>query len=393
MPARARLFAPARLGPIELRNRTIKCATYETRAKGGLVTDELIEWHREFALGGVGMCTLAYCSASADGRTFPDQIWMRDEALPGLQRFTDAIHEAGASAALQLGHAGWFADPHATGTRPLGPSAMFAPKGLTWSRELTAADLKRLLEDFGRGARLAIEAGFDAIEVHVGHGYLLSQFLSPYNNRRRDENGGDIDNRARFPRQVVRAVRDAVGTKAAVYIKFNMEDGFAGGLTIEEGLRVASLFEADGHLDAIQLTGGHTTKTPMFLMRGHTPVAEIAALQSTPFKRWLMRLVMPYVLRSYKFEEAFFLASARRFRATLKLPLMLLGGVTRLDTMCQAIDEGFDFLALGRVLIREPDLIRRMQAGETSHGLCEPCNQCMAYVGVKPTICPRRELA
>ncbi len=391
--ARERLFSPARLGPIELRNRTIKCATYETRAQGGLVTDELIAWHREFALGGVGMCTLAYCSASADGRTFPDQIWMREEALPGLHRFTDAMHAAGAGAALQLGHADWFADPHATGTRPLGPSAMFAPKGLTWSRELTAGDLKRLLEDFGRGARLAVQAGFDAIEVHVGHGYLLSQFLSPYNNRRRDEHGGDIDNRSRFPRQVVQAVRDAVGTKAAVYIKLNMEDGFAGGLTLEEGLRVATLFEADACLDAIQLTGGHTTKTPMFLMRGHTPVAEIAALQSTAFKRWLMRLVMPYVLRSYSFEEAFFLASARRFRAALKLPLMLLGGVTRLDTMCRAIDEGFDFIALGRALIREPDLVRRMQAGTTTRGLCEPCNQCMAYVGVKPTVCPRRETA
>lgn len=386
----ATLFSPVRLGPVELRNRFVKCATYETRVAGGLVTDELIDWHVEFARGGVGMCTLAYCSVSSEGRTFPDQIWMRREALPGLQRFAAALHDAGAAAAIQLGHAGWFADPKATGTRPLGPTAMFAPKGMTWSRAFQRADFDRTRDDFVTAARLALDAGFDALEVHVGHGYLLSQFLSPYNNRRADDYGGSVENRARFPREVVRAVRAEIGKRAALYIKLNMEDGFGGGLSLDDGLRIAQWFESDGCLDAIQLTGGHTTKTPMFLMRGTTPLKELINLQPTRLRRWLMGKVMPRVLRSYQFEEAFFLPKARQFRQALRLPLMLLGGVTRLDTMQTAVDDGFEFIALGRALIREPDLIARMAAGETSAGVCEPCNQCMAYVGIKPTVCPRR---
>lgn len=383
----ARLFAPARLGPIEVRNRIVKCATYETRGRAGLVTDDLVDWHRTFARGGVGMTTLAYCAVSGDGRTFPDQIWLRDEARPGLRRFTDAIHAEGAAAAIQLGHAGWFADPHATGTRPLGPSATFAPKGMTWARAFQPADFERVRDDFARAARLAVDAGFDGIEVHVGHGYLLSQFLSPFNNHRTDEWGGGVENRARFPRAVVRAVRDAVGGRAALWVKLNMEDGFAGGLTLDDGLTVARLLESDGCLDAIQLTGGHTTKTPMFLMRGITPAKELAEIQPTWWKRALMRVLMPRLLKSWAFEEAFFLPSARRFRAALGLPLMLLGGVTRLDTMTRALDEGFDFFALGRALIRDPDLVRRLAAGETTASTCTPCNQCMAYVGIEPTRC------
>jgi 2,4-dienoyl-CoA reductase-like NADH-dependent reductase (Old Yellow Enzyme family) len=387
----ARLFAPVRLGPIELRNRFVKCATYETRSRRGLVTDELIAWHREFAAGGVGMCTLAYCAVAPDGRTFPDQIVVSPEAAPGLGRFVDALHEEGARAALQLGHAGWFADPHATGTRPLGPSRMFAPKGLTWSRAFETEDFARVRDDFARAARLAVEVGVDALEIHVGHGYLLSQFLSPYNNRRRDRYGGSVENRSRFPREVVGAVRDAIGSRAALWIKLNMEDGFGGGLSVEDGLEIARLFERDGTLDAMQLTGGHTTKSPMFLMRGTTPLAEIIALQPTALKRAVMRLVMPRMLRSFTFEEAFFLPTARRFRAAVRLPLMLLGGVTKLATMTRALEEGFDFIALGRGLIRQPDLVRRLETGALDASPCVPCNQCMAYVGVRPTVCPYHE--
>src|SRR5262245_48242317 len=244
------LFGPARLGPIELRNRIVKCGTNEGMSRGGLVTDQLIAWHREFAAGGVGMTTLAYCSVTSDGRTFRDQIWMREEALPGLRRFIDAMHAEGARTAIQLGHAGWFASPRATSTAPVGPSRMFSPHAQAFSRAMTADDFHRLSDAFAGATRLAVEAGFDAVEVHLGHGYLLSQFLSPYNNRRRDQWGGSLDNRARFPRQVLRAVRDAAGTQAAVYAKLNMEDGFAGGLQLDDGLQVARWIEADGSVDA-----------------------------------------------------------------------------------------------------------------------------------------------
>lgn len=387
------LFAPAPLGPVTLRNRIVKCGTNEGMSRGGLVTDPLIAWHREFAAGGVGMTTLAYCSVSSDGRTFRDQVWMRPEALDGLRRFTDAIHAEGAAASIQLGHAGWFASPRATGAPPLGPSRQFSPHGMAWSRAATPEDLDRLTADFAAATRLAVAAGFDAIEVHAGHGYLLNQFLSPYNNLRTDAWGGDIAGRARFPRQVLQAVRDAAGPRTAVYAKLNMDDGFRGGLSIEDSLRVAAWLEADGSVDALQLTGGHTTRTPFFLMRGDVPVREMARNQDHWLRGLALRLFGHRIIRAYPFSEAFFLPMARRFRAAVRLPLMLLGGVTRLDTMQQARDEGFEFFAMGRALIRDPDLAQRLQRGELTAGRCVPCNLCVIEMERGGTRCVRREPA
>ena len=386
-----RVFTPIRLGPIELRNRIVKCGTNEGMSRGGLVTDALLDWHREFAAGGVAMTTLAYCAVSADGRTFRDQIWMRDEALPGLRRFTEAIHAEGARAAIQLGHAGWFATPGVIRAKPLGPSRTFSPRGMCFSRAASETDLDRLERDFAAAARLAVDAGFDGIEVHIGHGYLLAQFLSPYNNRRRDAYGGSIENRARFPRRVLRAVRDAVGGRAAIWAKLNMEDGFQGGMTLDEGIEVARWIEADASVDALQLTGGHTTRSPFFLMRGEVPLRGMIENEKNATARLGMRLFAPLLIRPFPFEEAFFRASALRFRAALSLPLMLLGGVTRLDTMERAIDEGFELLAMGRALIRDPDLARRMQAGELTASRCVPCNQCVVEMERGGTRCVLRE--
>jgi 2,4-dienoyl-CoA reductase-like NADH-dependent reductase (Old Yellow Enzyme family) len=378
------LFSPARLGSVELRNRVVKSGTNEGMSRQGLVTDRLIEWHREFAAGGVGMTTLAYCSVAPEGRTFEHQIWMRDEALSGLRRFTNAMHAEDARASIQLGHAGWFANPKATGTPPLGPSRMFSPYAQTFSRSAEAADLDRLERDFAAAAKLAVDAGFDALEIHLGHGYLLSQFLCPYSNRRRDDYGGSLENRARFPRRVVRAVRRAVASDVAVYAKFNMDDGFEGGLTLADGVRVARWIEADGSLDALQLTGGHTTKSAMYLLR------ELIALEKSFLRRVGMRVLAPLMLKSWAFEEAFFLGNAREFRVALTMPLMLLGGVTRLDTMQAAIAAGFDFVALGHALIRNPDLVKRLQTGELTASECTPCNQCIIEMEKGGTRCVMR---
>jgi 2,4-dienoyl-CoA reductase-like NADH-dependent reductase (Old Yellow Enzyme family) len=169
-PGTPDLFTPGRLGPTELRNRSIKCGTNEGKARAGLVTDELTEWHRTFAAGGVGMSTLAYCSVSSEGRTFGDQIWMRPEAMPGLRRFADAMHAEGAKAATQLGHAGWFAHPRATGKRPIGPSFPFSPHAMAFARSMEKGDFGRMAGEFADVAKLAVDSGFDALEIHMGHG-------------------------------------------------------------------------------------------------------------------------------------------------------------------------------------------------------------------------------
>jgi len=372
------LFSPARLGPAQLRNRIVKSATNEGLARDGLVSDALIEWHRLFAAGGVGMTTLAYCSVSSAGRTFADQIWMRERALPGLRRFTRAIHAEGALASIQLGHAGWFASPRVTREPALGPSRTFSPHAQAFSREMDVVDLERVRGEFGRAVALAAEAGFDAVEIHVGHGYLLSQFLCPYNNRRRDCYGGCLENRARFPRSVLHAARNAADGAVAVYAKLNMLDGFDGGLQLDEAVEVARMLERDGSVDALQLTGGHTTRTPFFLMRGAVPLREMILYEADWKRRLGMRLLGGLLLKPYPFVEAFFLETARRFRAAVDLPLMLLGGVTQLETMHAALDEGFEFIAMGRALLREPDLPRRMQRGEARASACDHCNRCVA---------------
>jgi len=390
-PVESAVFSPTHLGPLALRNRVVKCGTNEGMSRDGLVTDRLVDWHRAFAAGGVAMTTLAYCSVSADGRTFRHQLWMREEALPGLARFADAVHAEGARAAIQLGHAGWFASPHATRTRPVGPSRTFSPHAQAFARAADEADLERLVRDFADAARLAARAGFDGIEVHAGHGYLLSQFLCPWNNRRRDAYGGSLEARARFPRRVLRAVREAAGPGVAVWAKLNMTDGFRGGLALEDGVQVARWLEADGSVDALQLTGGHTSRTPFFLLRGDVPRREMIANQKHWMARLGLRLAAPFLLRAWPFEEAFFLPLARRFREAVGLPLMLLGGVNRLDTMERALAEGFELLALGRALIRDPDLVQRMRAGELDGSRCIHCNLCMVEMERGGTRCPWRE--
>jgi 2,4-dienoyl-CoA reductase-like NADH-dependent reductase (Old Yellow Enzyme family) len=384
------LFQPAALGPVEVRNRTVKAATYESLGRDGLVTDELIEWHAEIARGGVGVSTLSYCSVAPDGRTFRDQLVMRPEAIPGLRRFCERISATGALPAVQLGHAGWFADPHATGQRPMGPSAQFSPHGGTRSRAMTVGDIEQVTEDFASAAAMAEEAGFGGVEIHVGHGYLLSQFLCPWNNRRDDDYGGSIDHRARFAREVCRAVHERVGGRIAIWAKLNMDDGFRGGMTVAEGLAVARLLDDDGTLDAIQLTGGHTTRSPMYLLRGNAPRKEMFEDDPSPVRRTVMRIGAPLLIRNLPFEEAFFRPKAELFRRSINTPVMLLGGLTERASMTDAIEGGFAFVAIGRALLREPDLVARYEAEEASTSACVPCNLCIAKVGYQPTRCVLR---
>jgi 2,4-dienoyl-CoA reductase-like NADH-dependent reductase (Old Yellow Enzyme family) len=378
------VFAAAKLGPVTLRNRVIKAATFEGMTPKGLVTDELIEYHRRVAAGGVGMTTVAYCAVSPEGRTHRQQIHLRQEAAPGLRQLTDAIHREGAAAAAQIGHAGPVANSRSNHLPALAPSRRFNPLTVSMLRALTGADVARITAEFASGAALAVDSGFDSVEIHIGHNYLLSAFLSPKLNRRNDRWGGTVENRARFPRQVVMAVRDAVGDRAAVTAKLNMTDGVPGGLWLDESLQIAQLLEADGALDAIELTGGSSLANPMYLFRGEAPRQELAATLP-PLARLGFKLAGSRLMPEYPFEEGFFLPYARQFRAAVQLPLVLLGGINRIDTMKQAMAEGFAFVAMARALLREPDLINKMQAGQTSESLCIHCNKCMPtiYTGTR----------
>ncbi len=250
---------------------------------------------------------------------------------------------------------------------------------MKFTRAVDDDDLARITRDFATAARVVVDAGFDAIEIHMGHGYLLSAFLSPMLNRRTDQWGGSIENRARFPRQAARAVREAVGRGIAVTAKLNMADGVPGGLWLDESVEVARLLERDGMLDALQLTGGSSFQNPMFLFRGESPIAEMAAVYPR-YMRPAFKLFGKKLLPEYPFEEAFFLQYARQFRAALEMPLILLGGITQRSTIEMAMGEGFEFVAMARALLREPDLVLRMQKDADASSLCVHCNKCMPTI-------------
>src|SRR3954454_15190342 len=372
-------FTTARLGSLTLRNRFVKAATFEGATPRGRVTDQLVEFHRDVARGGVGMTTVAYCAVSPEGRVQRHCLVLDADTATELRRLTDAVHAEGAAVAAQLGHAGLVADARSNRRKSLAPSRRFSPPAKGFVPAASARDLDRVRADFVAAARNAIEAGFDAIEVHLGHGYLLSSFLSPQLNRRRDDYGGSLEARARFPRQVLRAVRDAVGDRIAVTAKFNMSDGVPRGLWLDESVQVARWIESDGTLDAIELTGGSSLQNAMYFFRGDVPLAEMLATQPAYVRRGRRRIA-PRLFPSYPFEEAFFLPFARQFRAALQLPLIYLGGVNRLETAERVLDEGFELVALARALLREPDLIATFGAGQRTEGLCVHCNKCMPTI-------------
>jgi 2,4-dienoyl-CoA reductase-like NADH-dependent reductase (Old Yellow Enzyme family) len=379
MNTQPNVFTPATLGPVTLRNRIIKAATFEGSTPNALVTDDLITYHRLPAAGGVGMTTVAYCAVSPGGRTEPTQIWMRPESVPGLQRLTEAIHAEGAAISAQIGHAGPVRHARQGRNKALAPGRFFNPLVMSFTKKATRDDITDVINAHAAAARLAIESGFDAVEIHLGHGYFCSSFLSPLMNRRSDEFGGSLENRAKVARGVVNAVRRAVGDQIAVTAKLNMTDGIRSGITVEEALTTAKWLEEDGGLDAIELTAGSSFFTPMYLFRGDVPLKEFANVVHPPI-RWGVRLLGDKVFREYPYHEAYLLRDAKLFRAELKMPLILLGGITNRETMDLAMAEGFDFVAMGRALLAEPDLINRIQADGDAHSVrsvCTHCNECM----------------
>ena len=388
----SRLFTPLTIGPLTLRNRVIRAAAFEGMSPGGAPGEQLIAHHAEVAAGGVAMTTVAYAAVLDHGRTFEHQIWMRPEIVPGLRRLTDGVHAGGAAASIQLGHGGNMADRAVTGQRAWAPSAVFSLFGLTRPRAMTPEDMEALIQGFVDSTRLAREAGFDAVEVQGGHGYLLSQFLAPATNRRADEFGGSLVNRARLLRRVVRAVRAEAGGDLAVLVKVNTRDGFAGGMDLEESSQVCRMLEGEG-ADALVTSGGFVSKCPMYLMRGDVPVKEIAADQPGLGRKVGLLMFGKLVVKAYPFTEAYFLEDALELRQAVKMPLIVVGGMRSLDVMEDALARGVDGVAIARPTFRDPEFVNKLQRGEVTTSSCEPCNLCMATMYHGAAVCPERDKA
>ncbi|WP_370737110.1 NADH:flavin oxidoreductase [Mycolicibacterium aurum] len=372
-------FTSARLGPLTLKNRFIKAATFEGVMPRGQVSDGLIDFHTGVASGGAAMTTVAYCAISPGGRVHRDTIVLDGDRARQLQRLTGAVHDAGALVCAQIGHAGLVANTLSNRAPSLAPSTRVSAPAMGLVRGATVEQLETVVDDFGAAAAHAVDAGFDAIEIHMGHGYLLSSFFSPNLNRRTDRYGGDTVRRAELARRVAERVRLTVGQSVAVTAKFNMDDGVRRGFWLTDSLPTACLLESDGHLDALQLTGGSSLLNPMYYFRGDVPLDEFIASQPRIVGLGL-RVIGRRLFRTYPFEEAFFLPLARQFRAALSMPLILLGGINGLDTVEGALGEGFEFVAMARALLREPGLVDRLRDDQAGEGLCIHCMKCMPTV-------------
>jgi 2,4-dienoyl-CoA reductase-like NADH-dependent reductase (Old Yellow Enzyme family) len=372
-------FAPARLGSLSLRNRVLKAATFEGMSPRNVVSDSLIEFHRRMAAGGTAMSTVSYLAVSRDGMGAPAEIYIHAAAAAGLAKIAEVVHREGARISAQLGHAG--AVGLVRGKRVLGPSKTRTLAG-TRVQAISADEIDEVVAQFAAGATMLARAGFDCVELHFGHHYLISAFLSPRWNKRTDDYGGSTPNRARLARRVlsaVRVARDASNPGMAIIAKLNMTDAVPGGLQPAESLQVAGLLQADGGLDAIELTAGGSQANQMFMFRGDAPRKEMAAVLPQP-QRLGFAVLGRALLRQYPWQEAYLLPMARPFRSALAIPLVLLGGINTAASIRLAMAEGFDFVAMGRALLRDPALVAKLADGTAEAGTCVHCNKCMVSI-------------
>ena len=374
------ILQPVQLGPITLRNPIIKAATSEGRSPEGKVTQALIDFHRGFIIGGIGMTTLAYCAISEEGFAAPGEILMVKENISGLKKFTEAMHEAGGKASAQLGHAGPVATKKITGVRPIAPSRFFNLTSMQLCRAITQSEMEQIKIQFADAAEVAVKAGFDAIELHFGHLYLVSSFFSPWLNKRTDEYGGSIENRTRFAKEILLAVKERVQNQLAIIVKLSMDDGIKGSIWLEESTETARILDETGVVDAFELTMGSSVSNQMYLFRGETDIDGMAATQKGIMKlgvKWFGRRI----LGEYPYRDLYMLESARQFQTVVKkAKLILLGGINTFEHIARAKQEGFSMVAMGRALLREPDSIEKMRKNPHQAGLCIHCNKCMFSV-------------
>ncbi len=386
----SKLFTEASIGPITLRNRTIRSAAFESMCPGNAPSQQLLDYHRSVAAGGVGMTTVAYAAVAQSGLSFDRQLWMRKEIVPGLRKLTDSVHKEGAAASIQLGHCGNMSHKKICGETPVGASSGFNLYSPTFVRGLRKDELRLMAKAYGNAVRLARESGFDAVEIHAGHGYLISQFLSPYTNHRKDEYGGSLDNRMRFMDEVMAEVMKAAGNDMAVLVKMNMRDGFKGGMDIEESLQVAHRLVNDG-AQALVLSGGFVSKAPMYVMRGAMPIKAMTHYMDCWWLKWGVRMAGHLMIPTVPFKEAYFLDDAMLFRKEIKnIPLVYVGGLISREKIEDVLDKGFEFVQMGRALLNEPGFVKRMKLDVNAKCTCKHSNYCIARMYSIDMACHQR---
>ena len=376
-------FTPLTIGPLTLRNRFIKAATNEGMCKGGIISKGLAAFHERVAEGGAAMSTVAYCATSKNGQTFVDQAHLSADTVADFKALTDGVHKHGAAAQAQITHAGAFTflPKDFSAMKPISANGGFNKFGVMTGRymkkKMNRGDMDTIAGEFVQAALHAKEAGFDAVEIHMGHGYLLAQFITPFYNSRKDEYGGSIQNRMKFPAEVLSKVLDAVGKDMAVTVKYSQTDGKDGGNTIIEGIEIAKILQSTGAHMA-QLSNGLNVESIDTMFGNPLPKSSVQP------KGLIMRVGMMMQPKSKEpdkeFKQLYSLNPAQQIRAAVDMPLCYLGGAQTMDNVNKVMGEGFDALGLGRALIFDPNMINALQVGSIKNSGCTACNQCVTLM-------------
>jgi 2,4-dienoyl-CoA reductase-like NADH-dependent reductase (Old Yellow Enzyme family) len=337
-----------------LKNRFVRSATWTGMAEDdGTCTSKLVNLMAELADGGVGLIITGHAYVHRRGQAGPWQLGIyKDEHIAALRKMTQTVHTKNGKIVMQLAHAGIYADTDLTGHRPLAPSAIadFTDKA---PREMTTEDIVTIIEAFASAAERAKAAGFDGVQMHAAHGYLMNQFLSPAYNRRQDQYGGSIQNRTRFLLEVLIAIRKLVGRNYPILIKINSQDYMEGGLELEDAIKACNLLKAEG-LSAIEISGG--TRESGKLIPGRIGITT-------------------------EDREAYFKDAALAFKNGVDLPIILVGGIRSFDIARQIVeDEIADYISISRPFIREPGLINRWKSGDTSKAKCLSDSKCFVPI-------------
>jgi len=351
-----RAFEKTEIKNLELKNRFLRSATWEGLAdEQGRVTERFIGLHRLLAQGDIGLIIAGFAFVRADGRAVPHQTGLdRDDLLPGLSALTAAVHQDRGIIAVQIAHGGLRTSPELAGVEAAaGPSAVIIPGLTAKTRELSLPEITAIIEDFGQAAARARTAGFDAVQIHAAHGYLLNQFLSPLINRRGDRYGGGLPNRARAVYETYEAVRGAVGPDFPVFIKINAEDFIEGGFQLDEAIIVARNLVEMG-LDLVEVSGGGP---------------------------WDEKLLPERLNIDRTDKEAYFRKHAAAMKEKMKAPAALVGGLRSPAVIEEVLSSRHaDYVSLSRPFIREPHLIKRWAGGDSTPAACISCNKCFDLV-------------
>ncbi len=382
-----RAFSPATLGTLPMKNRIIKAATYEGKTPDGMPGDALLNFHRDIVKGGVAMTTIGYCTTEADGRINDQMMWLHEGAREPLTRICGELKAAAPDVKIsgQMTHCGNFSKNRKLQRlkRPLGPSFAFnmlgAPSGLPFAGAMTLQDIDHLVQTYVDGARFMQGVGFDAAEVHFGHGYGLSQFICPRTNKRTDEYGGSLRNRMRLPLRILEGIKTEMGGGFPVLGKMNMTDGIKDGVHLEEAIEIARMFDSAG-IDALICSGGTSSFNPMVYFRGDSLAQGMIEQQTNPIAKLGLKLIGKQLFRTYPYYENYFLEEAKQVRDAVNCQMVYIGGCTELDSLEQVMREGFDFVQLGRPLIKDPNyVINAMNNANYKNG-CIHCNRCASLI-------------